>query len=103
MGKPIKCKLIFHGRRREIDMGEFPSKAEAKKYANECWSAPYSIRPLPKQTTDEKETKALGWFGVLTNMQKNKYAEQYFSKKHFNLKTSEIITIWENKASGVWV
>jgi hypothetical protein len=46
MGKPIKCNLIFHGSRREIPMGEFPSKASAKKYASECWNRPFTIKPL---------------------------------------------------------
>lgn len=47
--KPIKCRLIFHGVRREIDMGVFPSISAAKKYVRECWDRPYSIIVL-KQT-----------------------------------------------------
>ena len=46
MGKAIKCKLIFHGSCTQIDMGEFPSKAAAKKYVSECWERPYTIVPL---------------------------------------------------------
>lgn len=41
--KAKKCRLIFHGVRREIDMGEFPSVAAAKRYVNQCWDRPYSI------------------------------------------------------------
>ncbi len=52
---------------------------------------------------DEKETKALCWFGVLTNAQKSKYSEKYFNKKSFDLKPSEMITIWENNAVGIWL
>jgi hypothetical protein len=44
MGKAIQCKLIFHGQRRQIDMGEFSSKAKAKRYVQEVgWNRPYSI------------------------------------------------------------
>jgi hypothetical protein len=46
MGKAIKCILIFHGRYKQIEMGEFPSKTAAKKYAVECWGNPYSIKPI---------------------------------------------------------
>lgn len=46
MGKAVKCKLIFHGSYKQIDMGEFPSYAAAKKYVSECWERPYSIVPL---------------------------------------------------------
>jgi hypothetical protein len=54
--KKTKCILIFHGVSREINMGEFESKAAAKRYASECWSRPYSIIPI-KQTI-KKETEA---------------------------------------------
>jgi len=46
MGKPIKCRLLFHGQYKEIDMGLFPSKAAAKKYVNECWDRPYTIKSI---------------------------------------------------------
>jgi hypothetical protein len=52
---------------------------------------------------NEKETKALGWFGVLTNAQKSKYSKKYFNKKSFELKSREIIIIWENNADGKWL
>ena len=38
-----KCRLIFHGRRREIDMGIFESISSAKKYVKDCWDGPYTI------------------------------------------------------------
>lgn len=41
--KPIRCKLIFHGSCREIDMGVFESISKAKKYVKECWDKPYTI------------------------------------------------------------
>ena len=41
--KAQKCRLIFHGMRREIDMGIFPSKSRAKSYAESCWDRPYTI------------------------------------------------------------
>ena len=46
MAAAKKCRLIFHGSRREIDMGEFPSKSAAKQYVSECWDRPYSLRPV---------------------------------------------------------
>ena len=46
MGKPQKCMLIFHGSYKQINMGEFPSKAKAKKYVSECWNRPYTIIPI---------------------------------------------------------
>lgn len=46
MAKAIKCELVFHGIRREINMGEFPSKAAAKKYVMSCWDRPYTIKPI---------------------------------------------------------
>lgn len=58
---------------------------------------------IASYTYEEKETKALGWFGVLTNAQKSKYSEKYFNKKSFELKPSEIVTIWENNAVGNWL
>ncbi len=51
MGKKVKCRMTFHGSTREIDMGEFSSIAEAKRYAAECWDRPYSIRRI-KPATD---------------------------------------------------
>ena len=44
--KAKKCRLIFHGCCREIDMGIFDSIAAAKKYVSECWDRPYSIRAI---------------------------------------------------------
>lgn len=44
--KPIKCQLIFHGACSQIDMGTFPSIRAAKKYVNECWERPYTIKPI---------------------------------------------------------
>ena len=49
--KANKSRLIFHGRSREIDMGIFDSISKAKKYVNECWNGPYTIRPIK----DKKE------------------------------------------------
>jgi hypothetical protein len=46
MAKAKKCRLIFHGIRREIDMGVFDSIASAKKYVRECWSRPYTIKVI---------------------------------------------------------
>lgn len=45
MGKKIPCKVIIHGRRREIPWGTFDSIAEAKRsliYMRQ----PYIIKPL---------------------------------------------------------
>lgn len=58
---------------------------------------------ITSYTYDEKETKALSWFGVLTNMQKSKHSEKFFRKKSFELKPSDIITIWENVATDNWL
>jgi hypothetical protein len=44
--RPIRCKLIFHGIRREIDMGIFESISKAKQYVSECWDRPYTIIKL---------------------------------------------------------
>jgi len=45
--KPIKCKLIFHGSCKEIDMGVFNSISLARKYVYECeWKRPYTIKRL---------------------------------------------------------
>lgn len=44
--KAIPCKLVFHGSRREIPMGEFPSKSAATQYVKDCWDRPYTIIPL---------------------------------------------------------
>ena len=44
----IKCKLIFHTRYKEIDMGVFESISKAKKYVKECWEKPYTIIKLNK-------------------------------------------------------
>ena len=41
--RPIRCKLIFHGIRREIDMGIFESISKAKQYVSEGWDRPYTI------------------------------------------------------------
>ena len=46
MATPIKCRLIFHGQFKEINMGIFLSKSDAKKCANECWDRPYTIIPV---------------------------------------------------------
>jgi tRNA A37 threonylcarbamoyladenosine synthetase subunit TsaC/SUA5/YrdC len=43
MAKAKKCKLIFHGKVKQFDMGTFPSIAKAKKYLKECWNGPYTI------------------------------------------------------------
>lgn len=53
MGKKVRCKLIFHGSCKQIDMGEFESKSAAKKYVSECWDRPYTIIPI-KEKSDEK-------------------------------------------------
>jgi len=42
----VKCTLILHGSYKEIDMGDFPSKAAAKRWVEGCWNRPYSIRPI---------------------------------------------------------
>ena len=41
--KKKKCRLIFHGITREIDMGIFESISSAKKYVKDCWNRPYTI------------------------------------------------------------
>ena len=41
--KGKKCRLIFHGKTREIDMGIFESISSAKKYVKDCWDGPYTI------------------------------------------------------------
>ena len=46
MSRVIKCRLIFHGSRREIDMGVFDSILKAKQYVRECWNRPYTIIKL---------------------------------------------------------
>jgi hypothetical protein len=46
MAKSKKCRLIFHGMMREIDMGIFDSISAAKKYVRECWDRPYTIKPI---------------------------------------------------------
>jgi hypothetical protein len=46
MAKAKKCRLIFHGIRRETDMGEFDSISAAKKYVRECWNRPYTIKEI---------------------------------------------------------
>ena len=46
--KAIKCQLILHGSYKQLDGGEFPSKAAAKKYVSECWNRPFTIVPLKK-------------------------------------------------------
>ena len=46
MSRAIKCRLIFHGVRREIDMGDFDSILKAKQYVRECWNRPYTIIKL---------------------------------------------------------
>lgn len=46
--KAIKCELILHGSCCEHNMGEFPSITAAKKYVNECWDRPYSIKRIKK-------------------------------------------------------
>lgn len=43
MAKKIKCTLVMHGIRSEINMGEFESISKAKKYVSECWDRPYTI------------------------------------------------------------
>ncbi len=44
-GKPIKCRLILHGSYKQIDFGEFSSKASAKKYIKDTdWKRPYTIK-----------------------------------------------------------
>jgi len=45
--KKIKCKLIFHGSYKEIDMGEFESITALKNFTNSCgWERPYTIVKL---------------------------------------------------------
>lgn len=47
MAKKIRCLLTFHGSCREIRMGEFESKADAKRYVETSgWLRPYSIKSL---------------------------------------------------------
>lgn len=45
MAKKQKCKVIVHGRRREINWGEYESIAEAKR-GLKYWDRPYAIIPL---------------------------------------------------------
>ena len=44
--KAQKCRLIFHGSYKEIDMGVFDSMRAARKYTRECWTRPYTIRKI---------------------------------------------------------
>lgn len=44
--KAKKCRLIFHGSCKEINMGIFDSITKAKKYVLECWGKPYTIIKL---------------------------------------------------------
>jgi tRNA A37 threonylcarbamoyladenosine synthetase subunit TsaC/SUA5/YrdC len=44
-----KCRLILHGSYKQHDMGEFQSKAAAKKYVKECWDKPYTIIIINKK------------------------------------------------------
>jgi len=46
MAKAIECKLILHGGFKQHELGTFPSKAAARKYAKECWDRPYTIKPI---------------------------------------------------------
>ena len=47
MAAPKKCILIFHGMTKEINMGEFDSKAAARRYVSSYgWSRPFTIKPL---------------------------------------------------------
>lgn len=41
--KAQKCILILHGSSRQINTGEFPSIAKAKKWISLCWDRPYTI------------------------------------------------------------
>tara|TARA_R110002033_G_scaffold20586_1_gene51983 strand:- start:249 stop:380 length:132 start_codon:yes stop_codon:yes gene_type:complete len=41
-----KCKLIIHGKSREINQGDFKSITAAKKYARECIIQPITIKTL---------------------------------------------------------
>ena len=43
-----KCKLRLHGMFKEIEWGEFPSIAAAKRYVKQCWDRPYTIIHLRK-------------------------------------------------------
>jgi hypothetical protein len=58
---------------------------------------------LSKYTEEQMQEKALGWFGVLTNLQKETKSQLYFQKKSFQLNLKEIVTIWLNEAEGVWL
>lgn len=51
MAKKIPCKVIIHGRRREISGGEYGSKAEARR-AMVHNLQPYTI--VPKFTNNDK-------------------------------------------------
>ena len=44
--KPVKCKLILHGRRREIELGEFPSLASCRRYIYATGLINYTIKKL---------------------------------------------------------
>ena len=47
--KKVKCRLLFHGSYKQIDMGIFESIAAAKKYVREVsniWTRPYTIIPI---------------------------------------------------------
>ena len=46
--RKVKCKLIFHARYKEIDMGIFESISKAKEYVMGCWERPYTIIKLNK-------------------------------------------------------
>ena len=47
MAKPIKCKLIFHGVCKEINIGKFNSLADTKRFIKiNSWNRPYTIIKL---------------------------------------------------------
>jgi hypothetical protein len=58
---------------------------------------------IASYSIEQKEDKALSWWGVLTNRQKSKYAKKYYNKLSIEIKTSEKIVIWENNAWGNWL
>lgn len=51
--KPIKCRLILHGKTKEINAGEFPSISAAKDWVKHCWKYPYTIKRIKAKVKED--------------------------------------------------
>lgn len=51
--KPIKCRLILHGKTKEIDAGEFTSISAAKDWVKYCWKYPYTIKRIKTKVKED--------------------------------------------------